>query len=98
MIRRDRAWFIGGAAGLSDRCGDEGAIVAPAPNQRWAFDGFEISRWKGEVAASCTRSYPPKGRGTRPESDPPMTKGWPGTPDQDSQALTDDHGARLARP
>lgn len=27
----------------------EGTVVAPASNQRWASDGFEISCWNGEV-------------------------------------------------
>ena len=27
----------------------EGTVVAPASNQRWASDGFEIPCWDGEV-------------------------------------------------
>ena len=27
----------------------EGVVIAPASNQRWASDGFEISCWNGEV-------------------------------------------------
>lgn len=31
----------------------EGTVVAPASNQRWASDGFEISCWNGEVVRAA---------------------------------------------
>ena len=46
----------------------EGRVVAPASNQRWASDGFEMPCWNGETVRVAFAI------------DTPTARSWPGSP------------------
>jgi len=56
----------------------EGTVVAPASNQRWASDGFDIPCWNGEVVRFGRSLGPVALRPCPSPSTPTTARSWPG--------------------